>query len=120
MIAKKIDDMKGKEYNNIGKKFLKNVAQIVRLVQLVLQHIFLLAIRLYQKTLSLDHGFLGKIFPYTRTCRFYPSCSQYTYEAIERFGLLKGLWLGTRRIARCQPWGPSGDNPVPEKKEEKK
>ena len=103
-----IDTMQRKTYNRIGVGLLKNVAQLPQCSVLV-------AIRAYQKTLSLDHGFLGKVFPYTRHCRFFPSCSQYTYEAVERFGVLKGLWLGAGRISRCHPWGPSGDNPVPEK-----
>ena len=74
----------------------------------------LLAIRIYQKSLSLDHGILSKIST-KRYCRFYPSCSQYAYEAVERFGVMKGLWLAIKRISRCHPWNDGGYDPVPKK-----
>lgn len=46
-------------------------------------------------------------------CRFYPSCSEYTVEALNKHGAGKGLWLGVRRVCRCHPWHPGGHDPVP-------
>ncbi|MFQ6069654.1 MAG: membrane protein insertion efficiency factor YidD [Candidatus Aminicenantales bacterium] len=47
------------------------------------------------------------------TCRFYPSCSSYTYEAIDKYGILKGAFLGARRLLKCHPFHPGGIDPVP-------
>jgi putative membrane protein insertion efficiency factor len=47
------------------------------------------------------------------SCRFYPTCSCYAIEALQRHGPLKGLWLAIRRIGRCHPWNPGGHDPVP-------
>ena len=61
-------------------------------------------IKLYQR-------FLSPLLP--PSCRFVPSCSRYTYEAIEKYGLLKGGWLGIKRISRCHPFNVGGHDPVP-------
>lgn len=47
------------------------------------------------------------------TCRFYPSCSEYMYQAIEKYGARRGGWLGLRRLSRCHPWHPGGYDPLP-------
>ncbi len=64
-----------------------------------------LGIRAYQYTVS---PFLGN------HCRFYPSCSQYALEAVDRFGLVRGGGLALQRLLRCHPWHPGGFDPVPE------
>ena len=61
-------------------------------------------IRAYQVTLA-DHMFTQ--------CRFTPTCSHYTIAAVERYGALKGSWLGAKRILRCHPFHPGGFDPVP-------
>jgi hypothetical protein len=72
-----------------------------------------LAIRLYQKTLSFDHSFWARPATF-RICIHYPSCSQYTYEAIDRFGLVRGSAMGTARIMRCNGFAKGGYDPVPD------
>ncbi len=67
--------------------------------------LFSVAIRGYQLLLS---PFLGK------NCRFYPTCSQYALESVQRFGVLKGTLLALVRIVKCGPWHPGGYDPVPE------
>lgn len=71
----------------------------------ILSRILIAPIRFYQRAIS----------PFTPpACRFTPTCSQYMVEAIQKHGPLKGLYLGTRRILRCNPWGGSGYDPVPD------
>jgi putative membrane protein insertion efficiency factor len=80
-----------------------------------MKKIVLFIIKLYQRIFSLDHGILS-FFYRKRICRFYPSCSQYAYEAIEKYGILKGSWMGLKRISRCHPWNEGGYDPVENQK----
>ncbi len=67
---------------------------------------FILLIRFYQ----------GAISPFTpATCRYQPTCSSYSIEALQEHGLIKGGWLAIKRIGSCHPWGGSGYDPVPNK-----
>lgn len=76
-----------------------------------MKRLLLWMIRFYQRNIS------SKMPP---KCRFYPTCSQYTYTAIERFGAVRGTLMGMWRILKCNPLHPGGYDPVPEKKEKRK
>ena len=65
---------------------------------------FVLLIKIYQLVIS-------PVFP--SSCRYTPTCSHYTLEALKKYGLFKGGWLGIKRILSCHPWGGSGYDPVP-------
>lgn len=84
-----------------------------------MKKIVLESIRFYQRFLSLDTGVfavaLHRLVGTTKgnVCRFTPRCSDYTYDAVNAYGILYGLYLGTRRVSRCHPFGGSGYDPVP-------
>ncbi|OGO15536.1 MAG: membrane protein insertion efficiency factor YidD [Chloroflexi bacterium RBG_16_48_8] len=69
------------------------------------QFVVLAFIRLYQLTIS-------RILP-SGTCRFYPTCSHFGFQAIAKYGLIRGGWMAFKRILRCQPFHPGGYDPVP-------
>ncbi len=71
---------------------------------------FIFLIRVYQFTIS-------PLLP--GSCRHAPTCSQYAIEAIKIWGLLKGMWLGIKRLSKCHPWGTHGYDPVPTKNKNK-
>jgi hypothetical protein len=77
--------------------YLKKFFQLIAIPLIVL-------IKIYQLLIS-------PLFP--PSCRFSPTCSHYTLEALKKYGILKGGWLGFKRIIRCHPWGGSGYDPVP-------
>ena len=69
-----------------------------------MKYAVLSVIWVYQRTLS-------PLLP--TSCRFYPSCSHYSQEAVEKYGIVKGIWLGIKRLGRCRPLGGQGYDPVP-------
>ncbi|MBU3965099.1 membrane protein insertion efficiency factor YidD [Patescibacteria group bacterium] len=96
-----------------------------------MKKIVLLLIKIYQKTISPDHGIIpftvNGIFSFwpkkgsipsnsglaiNRVCRFYPTCSEYTRQSIEKFGIKKGVALSVKRILRCHPFTAGGYDPV--------
>lgn len=74
------------------------------MINMILIKIAILPVRFYQLVISPLTG---------PTCRYSPSCSQYMIEAIREWGVIKGWWMGMRRIASCHPWGKHGHDPVP-------
>lgn len=70
-------------------------------------------IRVYQKT-KFFHSYIFRVlFMTDKICRFLPTCSEYTYQAVEKYGSVKGLWLGFKRIIRCHPWNKGGIDRLP-------
>jgi uncharacterized protein len=76
----------------------------IQLIKNTPKYVAMGLIRFYQLTFS-------KVLP--PSCRFTPSCSHYGYEAIEKYGFLKGGWMAAKRVARCNPLNPGGYDPVP-------
>lgn len=79
-----------------------------------MKQLILNTIKLYQKLFSFDHAFWAQPHKF-RICIHFPSCSQYTYEAVERFGIIKGLRLGFFRVLRCNIFFKGGIDEVPKK-----
>ncbi len=73
--------------------------------------ILVVLIKGYQKTLSPDHSWLGSVFPRLGCC-YYPSCSEYARESLEKYGVGKGLILISKRLIRCHPLSSGGHDPV--------
>ncbi len=71
-----------------------------------------LLIVIYQRTLSFDHGLMSRFTRY-QVCRYHPTCSEYGYTAVGKYGILKGSWMTFKRILRCNPWSLGGYDPVP-------
>lgn len=69
-----------------------------------MKYLFIYLVRFYQVAIS-------PLKP--PTCRYTPTCSQYTLEALQKYGFFKGSWLAIKRICSCHPWGGSGYDPVP-------
>ena len=76
----------------------------------LMRTLFRVCIRLYQLTIS---PLLVALSGPGSGCRFHPTCSEYCLQAIESHGVMRGIFLGVKRIARCHPWGGSGEDPVP-------
>ena len=78
-----------------------------------MKSVLLLSVRFYQKYLSFDRGLFKYIFPSSGTCRYQPTCSEFMYQAINRYGIIKGIGLGMKRILRCNPLASGGYDPIP-------
>jgi len=76
-----------------------------------MKKIMIFIINIYQKTLSPDHGWFSVRYP-GGFCKYYPDCSEYCKQAIDKKGVVKGVALGAWRILRCNPWSQGGEDPV--------
>jgi uncharacterized protein len=80
------------------------MSTMLRIVLLLPRNLCVLILRAYRAVISPLYG---------EVCRYYPSCSAYALQAIQRYGVVRGVWLGSRRIARCHPWAEGGIDDVP-------
>lgn len=88
----------------MGRKVRNAFSTIGRGIRKALQYLLLGLIRFYRSCIS----------PYTpRSCRFTPTCSQYAYEAVSKYGPIKGTYLAVRRLLKCHPFHKGGYDPVP-------
>ncbi len=76
-----------------------------------MKYLFIFLIKLYQKTVSPDHGLFKALYPHG-FCKFYPSCSEYAVQSINSKGVVIGIWLAVKRIARCNPFTNPKIDPV--------
>ncbi len=84
---------------------------MIKTVLALPRKLLLILIRLYQKTFSPDHGFVKILFPYG-FCKYTPSCSEYAYQAIEKYGLIRGVPMSIWRVLKCNPFSRGGEDPV--------
>jgi len=76
------------------------------------KNLILKSIKLYQNTSVFQLAIFKKLFLTDAACRFIPTCSEYFYQAIEKYGIIKGTLLGLRRIFKCHPWSKGGEEPL--------
>ena len=89
------------------KRDMQNIQRLKKVLRVYILKSFLLVIRFYQY-------FISPLF--NSNCRFYPSCSHYSYDALIEHGIFRGSYLSIKRILKCHPYHPGGIDPVPEKK----
>jgi putative membrane protein insertion efficiency factor len=78
----------------------------------MLKNFILKLIRFYQKTAIFHRTIARQLFLTDKVCRFTPTCSEYTYQAAEKYGVVKGLFLGLKRVIRCHPFSKGGYDPL--------
>jgi len=90
-------------------KYCSSDMRSSRVVRRVLKKALLILIKGYKAAIS---PIIDGIFGSGNTCRFSPTCSEYTYQAVEKYGVLQGVLMGLKRIFRCHPWAKGGHDPV--------
>lgn len=88
----------------LNRDFLANISHFLSKLSIKI-------IEIYQKTVSPNHSFIGQFFP-KMGCKYYPSCSEYTKQAIKQYGVVKGGGLGVARILKCNPTSRGGFDPL--------